>query len=242
MAFPCTFHVLSSYSVQWVLIFILPYMELYGLSLQVPHSKFILCAVSPKLRNYDVVERAMNHELRNYYIDVSDRCPTIVDPTAVQYCTQKNSSQVLFYQRCTNFSQIVQKIWKFHPAWLPPFHQKSKNRNKKTKMRQVVHLRIIHFIQMVQIFHSKCISFFAASHLIFAHFSKVWWSTCLTKPLRLSSGGRSFVRKSASFSWVLTYAVHHLSLAGPSRTKWYANIWLFFFKVESGMVVFSRTD
>ena len=35
-------------------------MDLNILLLYVPHSKFLISAVNPKLRNYDVVERAVN--------------------------------------------------------------------------------------------------------------------------------------------------------------------------------------
>ena len=130
------------------------YIAFYGLtwpSLCVPHSKFVLSAVSPELRNYDVVELSVNCELKKYYIYVSDRCPTVVDCTAVHYCPPKHSSQVVCRRRCTTCSQIVRNIWKVHPAWLPPLYQKTKIRKKTF---QVVHLRLIHFIQMVWIFHS----------------------------------------------------------------------------------------
>ena len=60
-------------------------MELNDFSLYFIRSKFVLSAVIPELRSYDVVDRAVNHELRNYYIDVCDLCPTVVYRTVVQY-------------------------------------------------------------------------------------------------------------------------------------------------------------
>ena len=65
-------------------------MYLYILSLYVPCFKFVLSSVSPELRNYDVLECAMNHKLRKYYIDVSDHCPKVVEHTVVQYCPPKH--------------------------------------------------------------------------------------------------------------------------------------------------------
>ena len=58
-------------------------MDLHGLSFYVPRSEFILSAVSPELIKYDVVERNVNRKLINYYIDVYNRCPTVVDCTNV---------------------------------------------------------------------------------------------------------------------------------------------------------------
>ena len=58
-------------------------MDLNGLSLYVPRSKFVLRAVSPELRNYEAVEHNVNYELRKYYINVSDCSTAVVDRCVV---------------------------------------------------------------------------------------------------------------------------------------------------------------
>ena len=49
------------------------------------------------------------------------------------------------------------------------------------------------------------------------------------------------VSRSAGLRCMFTYAVLHLSLAHPSCTKKYATLCAFFFRVESGIVVLSKT-
>ena len=66
-----------------------PSMDLHVLYLYVTRSKFLLSAVSHELRHYDVVEYAVNYELRNYYMEIYDCCPTVVEHSGIQYCPPK---------------------------------------------------------------------------------------------------------------------------------------------------------
>ena len=114
--------------------------------------------------------------------------------------------------------------------------------SKNPKHCQVLHLRLKHIIWMVWTFCSWSISCFVISNLISSHRPKIWCITLCEKPLRLLPYCEIFVRKSTWFLWLLIYAVCHSYLSAPSRTKCYTMLWLFFFKVEYGMVVFARTD
>ena len=74
------------------------------------------------------------------------------------------------------------------------------------------------------------------------HTRQIHHSSIRTNLFRFSPEGRGFVIRSAGLSEVLTQVVLHSSRAHPSRTKWYAIELDFFFNVESGAVVFARTD
>jgi hypothetical protein len=68
------------------------------------------------------------------------------------------------------------------------------------------------------------------------------YSSVLKMWCKMFCTGSCLVNKSASLSCVFTYVVRHSSLTEPSHTKCYTILCDFFFKLESGIVVFAKTD
>ena len=58
----------------------------------------------------------------------------------------------------------------------------------------------------------------------------------------LIPAGSALVIRSYGFASILIYTILHSSRVIPSLTKWYGIELIFFFKVESSIVVFQRTD
>ena len=69
-----------------------------------------------------------------------------------------------------------------------------------------------------------------------------WCSNIRTNFQRFSPEGRGLVIMSATFSWVLMYAVRNSSRSHPSCTKWNAIICVFVFNMDSGIVVLASTE